>query len=281
MDIKDIDFNKDYYEILGIGRDATQDDIKKAFRTMSVKWHPDRHGDDSEEDKKKAEDKFKECNEAYSILSDEQLKAAYDSGGNSMFNNPFFGMYEHMMQESGEDSIVKLKVTLDDIIDGFKDRKIKYDRKVRCKKCGGSGGDKEKCPHCGGTGVITQTYAVGNSQTIMQRPCPYCGGRGYKIKNKCTDCNGTGVKLKHEEFSLTARSKDLLADGGVLYAGNFGSESRKPGDPNGKLLFVIEHDLPEGTSINVSMTGTADLVKVVNLPYWDMILGKKVIIETA
>ena len=279
MNVNDIDFQKDYYKILDIDRNASKDDIKKAFRKMSVKWHPDKHTDDPEDKKKEAEEKFKQINEAWSILSDDNLKSVYDAGpqtGFDMFMNPFAGG----RKTPGEDVIVPLEVSLNDIVHGFTDKKIKYYRNVRCNKCHGSGGDSEMCPHCHGTGVITRTQSWGNKTMMTQTMCPHCGGTGKIIKKRCDECHGTGFKRQEEEYHLTVNPENLLNDNGALYVGPAGSEAKDPSAPNGSLIFLVVHKLPEGMTIKEIEYGKYSLINEIKLPYWDFILGKSVEVAT-
>ena len=154
MNINDIDYNKKYYDILGVPKDASKNDIKKAFRNASLKWHPDRHTNDSDEEKKVAEEKFKEVNEAYTILSDDNLRQAYDTGpdinvGGSIFDP--FGMFNRSRQASQQEQqqVIIMDVSYEDICNGV-DKDITYERTEKCDECHGTGGDDiETCPECG------------------------------------------------------------------------------------------------------------------------------------
>ena len=290
MTVKDIDFNKDYYNILGLGKDATQDDIKKAFRKMSVLWHPDKHTNDPDDKRKEAEEKFKQCNEAYSILSDESLKKAYDAGPGMGFDFETGGMddmweqmnpFGHHGPMPGNDVVVDVKVTLDDIKNGITNRTMKYVRETRCKTCGGSGAlETKECEHCHGKGVITQKSMWGSQRFIQQTPCPYCQGVGRTVVKECPNCHGTGMQKTNEEYDLTAKPEHLLKEGTALYVGPAGSESREPGGHNGALFFRVVHDLPENMSIMETAPGCFSMVNNIKLPYWDLLLGKTVTVET-
>lgn len=253
---------KDYYSILGVDKNASQDEIKKAFRKLSLKWHPDRQQGKSEEEKKAAEEKFKEISEAYETLSDKDKRAAYDNPGfggagnpfndfSSMFRgDPFFGDIfanhsaggtMHFVQP-GKDIVIPLTITLEDLyLRPIKE--IKYTRKVRCKHCHGLGGDKvEDCPRCHGTGMITNIQRQGNMTFQTSSPCPNCGGTGKIVFGRCEHCHGTGFeeeeatqKVDLSQIPLTY----LIKDGVMLYVGNFGDDSRDEKGNPGKLQLRI------------------------------------------
>ena len=178
---------ENYYEILGVSENATQDEIKKAFRNKSKVMHPDKGG--NEED-------FKKINEAYDTIGDQNKRAQYDQQKNNPFgggfggDNPFdifsqmFGNFGGQQQRKAPDKIVDLNIG---VVDSFlgKQMDVNYTRKTSCNPCNGSGGDKETCNVCNGQGSITQR--VGNSffSNIVRTPCGKCQGRGYTFKNIC------------------------------------------------------------------------------------------------
>ena len=268
MNINDIDFNKDYYGILGVSKDASQDDIKKAFRQASLKWHPDKHTDDSPEDKKNAEEKFKEANDAYSILSDASLREAYDNG-------PMSGGLIRRATP-GEDVIARIHIKYKDICEGINNMSVRYRRKVKCKTCNGKGAKKvEPCKTCGGSGFIVSSSSSDMfSRMMSMQPCPRCYGAGVIKHDICNDCHGTGLKEEVASFMLTAPTENLINDGAMLFVGLGGSESID-GGPNGKLIFKIVHDLPD----NINIAG-ANVIETVVLKYYDLILGTDVEITT-
>ena len=199
---------KDYYSILGVEKTASKADIRKKFRELSLKYHPDKQGNKSEEEKKIAEDKFKEINEAYSVLSDDKKRAEYDNpqpnfesmGGSSdidemmrefMRANGFnMGGYSNY-EEKPRPIRVRVDLTLDEVFNGC-EKEIEIPLLKECSHCHGSGGETPDsvvtCPHCGGTG--TEFHSRGGMQTIMT--CRHCGGRGKIIKKPCHVCGGTG-----------------------------------------------------------------------------------------
>jgi molecular chaperone DnaJ len=194
-----------YYEVLGVEKGATQDEIKKAYRKKAIEHHPDKGG---------SEEKFREATEAYDILSDEQKRGEYDAygsvgGGNryqghgfnmddifSQFGDIFGGNPFRQQQQRvrrGSDLRVQLNVTLEDVIGGST-KKVKYKRKIHCKPCFGKGGtDVKNCIACNGSGqrIMSQQTPFGNIQTAV--PCNNCQATGKIISNKCKSCHGEGV----------------------------------------------------------------------------------------
>lgn len=211
---------QDYYETLGINKGAGADEIKKAYRQMAKKYHPDMNPGDSE-----AEKKFKEVNEAYAVLSDPEKKAQYDQFGHAAFEQGGggyggggFGGFDFggfdmgdifssifgggrssgssaNAPQDGEDLVYKLELTFEEAVFGCK-KEIKYSRVEKCADCSGTGAhggtEMEKCSACQGRGyqTVQQRTMFGISQTT--RPCPECNGKGKKIKKPCANCNGKG-----------------------------------------------------------------------------------------
>lgn len=279
MDIKDIDYNKDYYSILGVDKNANADAIKKAYRKASLKWHPDRNPGD-----KNAEEKFKEVNDAYSILSDENLKQAYDNGPEMMSD---FGMFNSMRDmfrhhtEQVQPTILELKVTYDEICHGLKDHPIKYYREVHCDKCHGTGGTGvESCKTCGGRGFIINMSRDINSVVQQMTVCPDCHGAGKTVKEKCDKCHGTGLKTEYATFNFTAAPIDLALDNSNLYVGKFGNMAKDTKEA-APLIIHIQHNLPKGMTIrNRPFAEKFDIQHMMEIPYYDMLLGTKVNVKT-
>ena len=217
---------RDYYEVLGISKSATDDEIKKAYRKIAIKYHPDRNPGNKE-----AEEKFKEAAEAYDVLHDPQKRQQYDQfgfdapgggfggfGGGGFSNEDIFSMFGDIFgghggfggfggfgggggqrqapQYRGSDLRIKVTLTLQEIASGTT-KKFKVKKDVACPDCHGSGVEAgsaaETCPKCGGSGVVTKTVRtiLGIMQT--QTECPECHGEGKVIKNKCHKCGGSGV----------------------------------------------------------------------------------------
>lgn len=273
MNIKDIDFNKDYYKTLGIDKNADDSEIKKTYRKLSLKYHPDRHTDDSEEDKKKAEEKFVEVNEAYSILSNKELRAAYDRGP----VNPFMGFGNSMgdAPQPGQTLVVRIKVSYDDICHGIKDKTIKYKRMVRCDVCHGEGGEGvETCSYCHGTGMITETKNIMGSIFHRQYTCPHCYGKGKHVSKTCSSCGGSGLKQVDTTYKLNLDTEYLVQNGVEIFVGYYGNESTDKNGRDGELIFKIIHDIPDNMEIVRTQNGWS-VVEAQEIPYYDMLLGTK------
>lgn len=200
---------KNLYDILEINENDRKKQgaefekiLKKQFRKLCLKYHPDKHINDSEEEKKIIEDKFKEINEANEILSDPKKRQQYDLYGTIGSNNAgdeWGGMWSDFMNPFGRQRVVrgrdikiKLYLTLEEIYNGG-DKTIEYHKNVTCPQCNGVGGEHTVCPICGGTGVHTMRHQSGYTTYVEQRPCPNCVGRGYQITKQCPHCNGAGT----------------------------------------------------------------------------------------
>ena len=260
---------RDYYEVLGVSKTASDDEIKKAYRSLAKKYHPDANPGD-----KDAEAKFKEINEAYSVLSnaDERRKydqyghAAFDpsagagyggfgSGGFGDFNvdlgdifGSFFGggfgggsssRSSRNAPQRGDDIGYNLTITFEEAAFGCK-KEITYSRIENCSDCGGSGAAKgttaETCPTCHGTGSVrvSQSTAFGTMQTV--RPCSACRGKGKIIKTPCPTCKGAGSikKQKRIEFNIPAG----IADGERVLLRGQGCVGEN-GGPAGDLIIMV------------------------------------------
>jgi molecular chaperone DnaJ len=241
-----------FYEILEVGKNASQDDIKKAYRKKALQYHPDKGGD---------EVKFKEAAEAYETLSDEQKRREYDMFGGTnhkssnqgrgfnvndifsqfgdVFGNPFGGAFTNQRQRKGNDLRVQLSVNLEDILTGTL-KKVKYKRQHVCSSCSGKGGtDIRICNSCGGAGVrtITQQTPFGSiSQTVG---CNNCGGQGNTVANRCNSCGGNGTTLKEETVDINIPKG--VASGMSLNLPDYGNYVKDgvPGD-----LHILIDEIP-------------------------------------
>ncbi len=260
---------RDYYEVLGVNKTASTDEIKKAYKKLALKYHPDRQHDKSEAEKKEAEEKFKEAAEAYSVLSDENKRARYDQFGfepenmggaggfggfdineilRSVFGdgfggfNPFtdFGGGQSRRVNRGSDLRVRVKVTLADVAHGV-EKKLKIPRQVSCHKCHGTGAKDgtamETCSACRGSGVETRTRRTILGVMQEQTHCHVCGGAGKIIKEHCPECGGKGLIRKEEVVSI--RIPEGVEEGMMLKMEGRGNDAPGGGIP-GNLLIVIE-----------------------------------------
>ena len=259
---------RDYYEILGVQKGASEDDIKKAYRKLAIKYHPDKNPDD-----KAAEEKFKEAAEAYEVLSNTEKKQRYDqfghagvnggaggfSGGGGMNMDDIFSQFGDIFGGAfgfgggnggsrggrrvnrGSNLRVKVKLNLSEVANGV-EKKIKVNKFVGCKTCNGSGaknGQYDTCKQCNGSGVITrvQQTILGAMQT--QTACNGCGGEGRIIRDKCNTCHGDGVVRNEEVISINIPAG--VADGMQLSMSGKGNAAPR-GGINGDLLIVIEEE---------------------------------------
>lgn len=261
---------RDFYEVLGVAKGASDTEIKKAYRKAAMKYHPDKFSGASDAEKKEAEDKFKEINEAYQVLSDENKKAQYDRFGHAAFENGngaggyggFSGGFEdlgdifgsffggsggfggfggsrHRGPEPGEDLRYNLELTLEEAAKGV-EKTLKYKRTGTCKTCHGTGAQEgskmNKCSKCNGTGTInvTQRTVFGNFQTTQE--CDVCNGKGEIPEKKCKKCHGTGIDT--ETVEKTIKIPAGIDDGQKLRLSGMGNASTE-GGPNGDLYVYI------------------------------------------
>lgn len=248
---------RDFYEVLGVARDADEKQLKSAFRKMAMKYHPDRNPDDAE-----AEANFKEVNEAYEHLKDPQKRAAYDRFGHAAFENggggfggggghgPDFGstmsdIFEEFFgmgggrrsggRERGADLRYNLEVSLEDAYNG-KTVEIDVPTSITCDNCSGSGAkpgtNPTTCRTCGGAGRVRAAQGF----FTMERACPTCQGKGQVISDPCNVCGGAGRKT--EERSLTVNIPAGIEDGTRIRVAGEG-EAGVRGGPTGDLYIFL------------------------------------------
>lgn len=266
----------DYYELLGVARDASADELKKAYRKLAVKYHPDKNPGDAA-----AEAKFKEISEAYEILKDEDKRAAYDRYGHAAFtqggmgrpggggggfggHDPFDifreafgggggGIFEEFFGGGGRstggaahgaDLRYDLEISLEEAATGT-EKEIRYRRPVSCSKCSGSGAEpgsgKKICPTCGGAGQVTSNRGF----ISFRQVCPSCHGSGQIIEKPCTGCSGEGRVM--DSSTVNVRIPAGVATGSKLRSAGKG-EAGQMGGQAGDLYIIIhvkEHELFE------------------------------------
>ena len=237
---------RDYYEVLGVEKNANADDIKKAYRKAAIKYHPDKNPGDKE-----AEEKFKEAAEAYDVLSNPDKRARYDQFGHAGMNGGAagggfgggfggggFSMEDIFSQfgdifgghfgggfggfggsrggqrvNRGSDIRVKIKLTLAEIANGVT-KKLKVNKYIACQTCGGSGAkdgsSHTTCTNCNGSGVVIQVQNTFFGRMQTQGVCPVCGGEGKIIKDKCPDCNGEGFVKGSEVIEVSMKRSETV-----------------------------------------------------------------------
>ena len=265
---------RDYYEVLGIDKNASEDEIKKAYRKLAIKYHPDRNPDSKE-----AEEKFKEAAEAYDVLHDPQKRQQYDqfgfnapgaggfggfgeSGGFSMddifsmFGDVFgghggFGGFSgfggegsrQRPQYRGSDLRLKVKLSLQEIATGVT-KKFKVKKDVTCTHCHGSGAENgsqsETCPTCHGSGIVVKTVRTMLGMMQTQTECPTCHGEGSVIKDKCHQCHGTGV-VKGEEI-VEIKIPAGVAEGMVVNVPGKGNAGQRNGISGNIQVYIEEEE---------------------------------------
>ncbi len=294
---------RDYYEVLGVDKNATPDELKKAYRKLALQYHPDRNPGDKE-----AEEKFKEAAEAYDVLSNPDKKARYDQfgmagmdgayGQGGMDMNDIFSQFGSIFGDlfgggfrtgfsgfggggggarrvlRGTDLRIKVKLTLEEIDHGC-EKKIKVNKYVPCKTCHGSGskdGKTEVCPHCHGAGVVTETKRTILGMMQTQSACPQCGGEGRIVKDKCPDCHGDGI-VKSDEI-ITINIPAGVQDGMQLAMQGKGNAGPRGGIAGDLIVLIeeLEHDTFERQDANLYYNAF--------ITYADAALGASVEIPT-
>lgn len=299
---------RDYYEVLGVDKNASADEIKKAYRKKAIQYHPDKNPGDKE-----AEEKFKEAAEAYEVLSDPQKRQRYDqfgfagmggaggfNGGQGMNMEDIFSQFGDLFESwgmgggghfssffggqrggggqrvrRGSDLRVRVHVTLEEIATGV-DKKIRVKKLVPCQDCHGTGSadgsQGDVCPTCKGTGRIVRTQRGIFGMMQVQDECPTCHGEGRIIKNKCPKCNGEGVVRAEEVIDIHIPAG---VTGGMQIPVHGKGNAAPNGGVPGDLLVLIEEEehkdfVREGN----------DLVYNLLLDMPTAILGGQVIIPT-
>ena len=287
---------KDYYEVLGINKNASKSEIKKAFKILAIKYHPDKQNNKTEQEKKEAEEKFKQINEAYEVLSDDNKKQKYDTYG---FNEPNQGFnmnpddFSDFIRRTHEDffggqrvnqsdiiknrASVKLSVplTINEIYNGV-NKKYKYKVNKICPHCHGEqiiqseGGRKEVCADCHGTGTITKI----NGNIMYTETCQKCGGAGVIIINGCKHCNSSGFERKEEVIEVSI-PKGILNGSYITFAEK-GNETIFNGKKIVGDLIIIINEINNEKFIREQNNLHCKL----DVSIYDCILGESVLVET-
>ncbi|MBO4739170.1 MAG: molecular chaperone DnaJ [Bacteroidales bacterium] len=258
---------RDYYEVLGVAKNATEQEIKKAYRQKAIQYHPDKNPGDKE-----AEEKFKEAAEAYEVLSNADKRARYDKYGHAGMSASGFSGFQDMNMEDlfshmgsifegfgfgnfssrgrgyssavrkGSNIRIKVKLSLKEIAKGV-EKNIKVQKHIHCPECNGSGAKNPEaikvCPTCKGSGftIRVQQSILGMMQT--QSECPQCNGEGKVVTDKCPKCSGNGV-VKGEDI-INIKIPEGVADGMQLSLRGKGNAAPRGGE-NGDLLVLIEEE---------------------------------------
>ncbi len=244
---------RDLYEVLGVGRDAGEAEIKKAYRRLAMEYHPDRNPGD-----KKAEDQFKEASNAYKVLSDPEQRSRYDQFGPDGLNgnmagfhgvedifsafgdlfSDFFGTARGRRQRRGADLQIELQLTFAEAVDGTT-KEIEIDRQEACDACAGSGAKpgtgRESCQVCGGKGQVLHAQGF----FMIQTTCPNCRGEGTLVRERCTACRGGGTVRRPSK--LTVNVPAGVDDGQTLRLAGKGEAVRGGGGGPAGHLYVVMH----------------------------------------
>ena len=291
---------RDYYEVLEIQREAKTEEIKKAYRKLAFRYHPDKNPGDKE-----SEEKFKEASEAYEILSDPEKRARYDrfghagvkgAGAGSGFNGFDFDLSDALRtfmegfggfgdifgggkRKSGplrgQDLQLTLKLSLLDISQGV-EKKINIQRMVTCETCGGTGAEDQNaiasCPECNGSGQIRQVSQSLFGQFVNIRPCSRCGGEGHIITKPCSDCRGQG--RKKGTSTITVKVPPGVSSGNYLTIRGKGDVGPKGGPP-GDVHIVFEEKKDE-----IFERHGDDILYILNISITQAVLGDEIEIPT-
>lgn len=283
---------KDYYEILGVSKDAPAEEIKKTYRKLALKYHPDRNKEAG------AEEKFKEISEAYAVLSDSDKRAQYDQFGHAgideqysaedIFRGADFGGFGDIFDmffgggrrgpagpRRGSDLHYDLYVTFEEAVFGVK-KDIEIPRTERCSTCSGSGAkpgtSPKRCPTCGGTGQIRTTRSTFGMQFVSTVTCSTCHGRGQVVESPCPACGGSGSVRKRKKININVPAG---TDSGLTLRLSGEGDEGEQGAPAGDLyvtLHVMEHRYFKRVD--------DDIISELSISFPQAALGDEVMVET-
>ncbi len=299
---------KNYYEILGVSKNATYEEIKDAYRKLVLKYHPDKV---PPEKKKEAEEKFKEISEAYEVLSDPEKRKLYDMYGitdfsgystndfnfedfysrhyddlKDIFGDLFSDIFESFFgfrttrtqrEKKGKNILYRLELSLEEIAKGVS-KEIVYNRYVRCERCHGKGGNDRICKTCNGSGVVIRSSRTFGILFQSQTSCPTCSGTGYEIVNKCSFCDGEGIVKQQQKIKIDIPVG--VRDGQRLIFRSMGDAGKRSGDYGDLYIEIVEKphkifirendDLIMNLPIKISQAVLGDEIQIKD------ILGEKV-----
>lgn len=291
--------SKNYYDILGVSKNASDAEIKKAFRKLCLKYHPDKVKSSDPKKIKEAEEKFKEINEAYQTLSDPKKKTHYDQFGSmegfgeaggfdgfssaeefvkNAFKHGGFSGFEGFGgfgQQRGEPPIqagqsvkMRIPVSLEELYLGGH-KTVSYNIDVRCHTCHGEGGTGVKeCPHCHGTGMVTKTQRMGFAVMQQTSPCPYCSGTGRIIEHKCPTCGGSG--FRKQKVSLDITIPKGVPNGYTMEITGKGCESKSPKGQNGSFYAIFYYKIDTN---NYAIDESYSVFHKISIPWYNCLLG--------
>lgn len=274
---------RDYYEVLCISKDATDNEIKKAYRKLAIKYHPDRQSSKSDKEKKEAEENFKEATEAYEVLSDKDKRARYDQFGfteanenqtNSFYNdfffkrrNPFDSFFHSGNQENETNKHIRVTIDLEQAIFGCV-ADIKVTRKILCKHCNGTGSSDKRehvCTECRGTGI----KYIRKGFLEMTSVCTRCNGKGKTYITPCKECEGLGYKI--EAKTVTLKIPEGSITGKIITIPKMGDEGK-----NGFNDLIIEVSVCQSRKF---VYEDHRILSKVRIPLGNAILGKNINVD--
>jgi molecular chaperone DnaJ len=245
---------KDYYKILGVEENTSEDEIKKQYRKLSKQYHPDVNPN--------GEEQFKDISEAYDVLSNPEKKSKYINSRNNPFNGTNFeSFFQNMFNQNNKrrknapDKILKVTITpLESYLESEKN--IQYFRDNPCQPCKGSGGDRQSCSSCGGSGAQIKTFGTGFMVQQVRMSCDTCGGRGYTLVHRCYYCDGRGTKSEINDIKI--KLPHSIDDGQFLKLESFGDFV------NGEYGDLV---------VQIVMTKTESFEKINNDLIYNLFLG--------